>query len=49
MCSKNPGAAAETREKAKYTKYMELANDYWFIPICVETLGSWGPEGFELQ
>ena len=19
----------------------------WFIPICVETLGSWGPEGFK--
>ena len=32
MCSKNPRAAAETREKAKHTKYMELANDNWFIP-----------------
>ena len=20
---------------------------FWFIPICVETLGSWGPEGFK--
>ena len=47
MSSKNPGAAAEMRESAKHTKYKELENDYWFIPICVETLGSWGPEGFK--
>ena len=38
---------SEMRESAKHTKYKELENDYWFIPICVETLGSWGPEGFK--
>ena len=47
MSSKNPAAAAEMRESAKHTKYKELENDYWFMPICVETLGSWGPEGFK--
>ena len=48
QCSKNPGAAAETREVQKSSKYRELANDYCFVPIGVETFGSWGPEGLKL-
>ena len=41
-------AAAETREVPKSSKYRELANDYCFVPIGVETFGSWGPEGLKL-
>merc|ERR1711993_96879 len=48
QCSKNPGAAAEIREIEKTKKYQELANDYHFIPIGLETYGSWGPEGLKL-
>ena len=48
QCSKNPGAAAEIREIEKTKKYQELANDYHFIPIGMETYGSWGPEGLKL-
>ena len=48
QCSKNPGAAAEIREIEKTKKYQELANDYHFIPIGIETYGSWGPEGLKL-
>ena len=47
-CAKNPGAAAETREKVKNSHYKELANDYCFIPVAVETFGSWGQEGYKL-
>ena len=46
--SKKPGAAAETREMEKTKKYQELANDYYFVPIGIETYGSWGPEGLKL-
>ena len=38
--SKNPGAAAETREIEKTKKYQELANNYYFVPIGIETYGS---------
>ena len=41
--SKNPGAAAETREIEKTKKYQELANDYYFVPIGIETYGSSRP------
>ena len=30
-------------------KYQELANDYYFVPIGIETYGSWGPEGLKLM
>ena len=35
-------------EVQKTSKYRELANDYCFVPIGVETYGSWGPEGLKL-
>ena len=36
-----PGIAAETKKKKKYSC---LGNDKIFVPIALETLGSWGPE-----
>ena len=47
-CAKNPGAAAEAREGVKNAHYKELANNYCFVPVGVETFGSWGPEGHKL-
>ena len=46
--SKNPGAAAEIRENEKNKKYQDLAKDYFFVPIGIETYGSWGTEGLKL-
>ena len=43
--SKKPGAAAEKAEKLKTTKYKQLQRDYYMVPIAVETLSGWGPEG----
>jgi hypothetical protein len=39
------GSAAVMAEVKKRTKYGELANsgNYDFVPVAVETLGSWGP------
>merc|ERR1712110_418285 len=48
QCSKNAGAAGETRENVKSSKYTELAQAYHFTPIGVETFGSWGSEGHKL-
>ena len=36
------------RETIKSTKYTELAQTYCFIPIGIETFGSWGSEGHKL-
>jgi hypothetical protein len=37
------------KQNIKYnSKYKQLANDYWFVPVGVETFGSWGPEGHKL-
>ena len=36
------------RETQKSTKYTELAENYLFVPIGVETFGSWGTEGLKL-
>ena len=47
-CSKDPCAAANIRESQKTSKYSDLTNDYCFIPIGIETLGSWGTQGFKL-
>ena len=47
-CSKNASAAADTRETQKISKYRCLANDYHFVPIGIETFGSFGSEGYKL-
>ena len=48
QCSSTPGAAANIRESQKISKYKNLANDYCFVPIGIETFGSWGQEGHKL-
>ena len=48
LTSESPGSAAERAEKAKTALYEELTNDYKFIPIAVETFGSWGQQGHSL-
>ena len=48
QCSINPCAAAVIRENQKTSKYKNLAEDYHFIPIGIESFGSWGPEGHKL-
>ena len=36
------GAAADTRETQKISKYSSLTENYLFVPIGVETFGLWG-------
>ena len=48
QCSNHPGAAAEIREAQKNSKYKSLENDYYFVPVGIETFGSFGPEGHKL-
>ena len=36
---------AEEAEKTKIAKYSAMSNDFYMVPICVETLGAWGPSG----
>ena len=45
---RSAGAAADTREIQKTSKYTSLAENYIFVPVGVETFGSWGPEGSNL-
>ena len=42
------GAAARTAETNKRTKYQNLIDTVEFVPVAAETMGSWGPEGYEL-
>ena len=37
------GKIAERKEEAKLAKYSGLSRDYEVLPICVETLGAFGP------
>ena len=46
--AKEPGKAAEIRERVKNTTYENLTDTYHFEPIAAETLGSWGPSGLSL-
>ena len=46
--SKVAGAAADLRESQKTTKYKEFEDSYHFIPVGIETLGSWGTNGHKL-
>lgn len=48
QCSKSSAAAADIRENQKISKYQNLANDYCFVPIGIESFGSWGAEGHTL-
>ena len=42
-----PGKAAEKAETKKMDLYQELEKEYLFIPIAIETLGSWGQAGLK--
>lgn len=41
----NAGAAAEVAESVKRAKYALLAIDHDFVPVVIESLGTWGKEG----
>ena len=45
---KTARSTAEKAENLKLSKYNELENDYHMVPIAVETLGAWGPQGLHL-
>ena len=46
--AKLPGKAAEKAELKKLDLYQELEKEYLFVPIAIETLGSWGQAGLKL-
>lgn len=46
--SKTRGAAANTRETVKKSKYASLEDRFCFVPIAIETMGSWGADGRKL-
>ena len=39
------GSAAAAAEQRKITKYAPLATAHEFVPVAIETLGSWGARG----
>ena len=41
------GKAAEQAERKKLAKYDYLTSNYIFVPIAVETMGSWGKLGLK--
>ena len=45
--SKKAGRVAEEAEKDKVDKYKSMTNEFYMVPICVETLGVWGPAGYK--
>ena len=42
------GYVAKEAEKRKRNHYEHLEKDYNFVPICTETMGTWGAEGLKL-
>ena len=48
QCSINSGAAADSREHQKISKYKNLTNDYHFVPIGIETFGCWVAEDHKI-
>ena len=41
------GKAAEQAETKKHATYQDLKSTYHFVPIALETLGTWGKEGLK--
>ena len=39
------GSVAKKAEDDKDWKYRFMTNEFHFVPICVETMGVWGPKG----
>ena len=46
-CAKEAGKAAIGCEKKKDNHYEKLLRNYIFVPIAVETFGSWGPKVYQ--
>ena len=46
--ARHPGKAAEKAELKKLDQYQELEKEYLFVPVAIETLGSWGQAGLKL-
>ena len=42
------GAAAAHAASLKSAKYSALLSTYIFVPVAIETLGAWNPEGINL-
>ena len=42
------GSAASAAEVRKRSKYHSIAEECIFVPVAIETLGSWGPDASEL-
>ena len=47
QCAKEAGKAVIGGEKKKNNHYEKLLRNYIFVPIAVETFGSWGPKGLK--
>ena len=47
-CSVASGAAAQSAEARKTTKYADICRGVDFVPVAVETTGAWGKEGWAL-
>ena len=47
VSSNHFGKVAERAEQAKLTKYEQLERDFEIVPICVKTMGPWGPSGLK--
>ena len=45
--AKKAGSAASQAEDTKNALYQELTANYSVIPVAMETLGSWGPQGLK--
>ena len=46
--SQESGKVALNAENRKLTKYSNMQDQYEVIPVCVETMGPWGPNGLKL-
>ena len=46
--SKEAGKIASEKEDNKIRKYQSLVDQFDVIPVCVETMGPWGPNGKKL-
>ena len=42
------GSAAAEREDIKVEKYSNLSDNYHFVPVGIETYGTYGPQGIKL-
>ena len=50
LSSREAGSVAANAEAGKVVKYAELAasQNFQFVPIAIETLGTWGPSANEI-